>query len=281
MSAHAHDRSAAGLIRGVIAAGVGLLVLRLVVSNGYLSYVKPGMRSPLLLSAVILVGLGLWSCWATAKATDGDGSHGDHAHNDHAHHRDRTSGFILVPLAILAVGSPAALGSDMVASARRAPIEATIGPARSGRTSAPGVTRSGVPVTVVESEVDPTASLQPKPIAPPGEVVPRTVNRFVGEASLWPTMYDGVTVELTGFVAGPAERGNGFQIARFRLVCCAADALVSVADVVGDAALDGYPPDTWVRVQGQVDPTSKKGAIALNADSVSVIEQPTDPYEVG
>ena len=29
MSAHAHDRSAAGLIRGVIAAGVGLLVLRL------------------------------------------------------------------------------------------------------------------------------------------------------------------------------------------------------------------------------------------------------------
>jgi uncharacterized repeat protein (TIGR03943 family) len=57
--------------------------------------------------------------------------------------------------------------------------------------------------------------------------------------------FAGKTATLTGFVAGQASRGP--MIARFQILCCAADALRSQARLIEPGAT--YEPNTWLRVR--------------------------------
>ena len=85
----------------------------------------------------------------------------------------------------------------------------------------------------------------------------------------------GVTVQLTGFVTKRAP--GGFELARYQIACCAADASAVVVRVAG---VEGAPPrrDSWVTVTGTVHPI---GGETPRIDSVSVlaIPAPEDPYE--
>ena len=84
----------------------------------------------------------------------------------------------------------------------------------------------------------------------------------------------GVTVQLTGFVS---YVGDGeFNLVRYQIACCAADAVAAQLRVEGDSV--GLKRDTWVLVTGVHQPGTSNPAI-LNAAKVTVISAPQDPYE--
>jgi uncharacterized repeat protein (TIGR03943 family) len=85
----------------------------------------------------------------------------------------------------------------------------------------------------------------------------------------------GATIELTGFISR-IDKG-GFQLARYQIACCAADAVPAIVIVEGVA---GHPPhrDAWVKVTGDY----LRGAGDLPrfaATSVVEIPVPNEPYE--
>ena len=74
-------------------------------------------------------------------------------------------------------------------------------------------------------------------------------------------------------------------LARFKVGCCAADAFPIRVELVGNIPTD-VPPDTWVRVYGQHDPTSSRfpGETFTNVEpkfeveSYEVIQKPDNVY---
>jgi uncharacterized repeat protein (TIGR03943 family) len=89
------------------------------------------------------------------------------------------------------------------------------------------------------------------------------------------TSFNGAAVTLIGFVAGDVD--GGFELARYQISCCAADAAPIVIRVLGTS---GDPParDQWVTVTGKFQPGG--GDIPnLVATSVAQIPAPEDPYE--
>jgi uncharacterized repeat protein (TIGR03943 family) len=88
--------------------------------------------------------------------------------------------------------------------------------------------------------------------------------------------FNGNTVRLTGFVAG--SKGRGFEIARYQIACCAADAIPVVVHVLGTA---GTIPgrDGWVTVTGTFRKGGRGEIPDLVATSVVALPAPEDPYE--
>jgi len=89
------------------------------------------------------------------------------------------------------------------------------------------------------------------------------------------TSFNNAPVKLIGFVAGDVD--GGFELARYTISCCAADAAPIVVRVLGTS---GDPPwrDQWVTVTGKFRPGG--GNIPdLVATSVAQIAAPKDPYE--
>jgi uncharacterized repeat protein (TIGR03943 family) len=86
----------------------------------------------------------------------------------------------------------------------------------------------------------------------------------------------GVPVKLTGFVSKTSD-GTGFQIARYQIACCAADAVAYAVRVTGTA---GSPParDQWITVTG-IFAKSADGTPELRANGLTEIAAPEDPYE--
>jgi uncharacterized repeat protein (TIGR03943 family) len=90
---------------------------------------------------------------------------------------------------------------------------------------------------------------------------------------------DGQRADLVGFVYRPdGESADEFQVGRFLVRCCTADA-VAVSFPVQYADAANLTRDTWVDVQG----TLRAGASGaskpvLVADSVRVVDAPERPY---
>ena len=83
---------------------------------------------------------------------------------------------------------------------------------------------------------------------------------------------EGTELDLTGFVsatAGPDE----FTLTRFYVSCCAADAIPYSVTVWGG---DGYPDNTWLRVNGALE--SRDGRLELVAGSIEEVDTPENPY---
>jgi uncharacterized repeat protein (TIGR03943 family) len=81
------------------------------------------------------------------------------------------------------------------------------------------------------------------------------------------------TVELTGFVS--SDGSGEFDLARYQIACCAADAAAAVVHIVGVASMP--PRDQWVTVTGSYSPGSDLPELA--ATSLREISAPDDPYE--
>ena len=154
---------------------------------------------------------------------------------------------LLAPVLVIALVAPPALGADAVgrAGARNAAVQ----------------------------ESDVFAPL------PPGDPVEVGVAEFVQRAA-WDTTgtLDGREVALTGFTV---RRGAAVELARMTIACCAADARPQRVRLVGD--LGDPAPDTWLRVQGVLQPGSATVAAgfvpALTVTSATVVPAPPDPYE--
>jgi uncharacterized repeat protein (TIGR03943 family) len=109
-----------------------------------------------------------------------------------------------------------------------------------------------------------------------GEPVPMTLLEFGQRAfERDGVSFNGAEVDLTGFVA--QTRDDGFELARYQIACCAADATPVVVDVTG--VFGDIPQlDEWVTVTGVFqaggDPIPRLAATVVRA-----IPPPNDPYE--
>ena len=233
--------------RSLLLVVLGATAVWLWWSGEALNYVRPGLAPYLLASGAVTVLLGLLPPLGllgrqTASA-DGHGGHG---------HRGRVGWLLLVPVLVVMVVQPAALGSYAAAS----------------RSAVPGGGDGGF-----------------QPLAAPVRgAVPMPMAEFVTRAVRDPgRSLAGVRVRLTGFVApaGPGDRG--WRLTRFVIFCCAADAEALQAVVRGDPTPRAR--DQWLEVEGTwqprpaaVDDPSPPPPV-LNAEAVRPIAPPRPPYE--
>jgi uncharacterized repeat protein (TIGR03943 family) len=234
--------------RSALLVILGATVAWLWRSGAALNYIRPSLVPYLAVSAVVLVLLGLLPPVGLLRRRPA--SHGEGA--DHGHGRARVGWLLLVPVLVVVLVQPAALGSYAVNS----------------RSGAPGQSDSVF-----------------APLAPPVRgAVPMTMLEFVTRA-----LYDrnqslaGVRVRLVGFVA-PGEGDEGYRLTRFVISCCAADASALQLVVRGDQRQ--WHRDQWLEVEGQWlrrpvaaadDP--EPPLPVLTADVVRPIPQPREPYE--
>ena len=231
--------------RSVLLLALGATAVWLWRSGEALNYVRPGLAPLVLAAGVVLGALGLLPPLGLlgARAAGPAGGH---------RHRAPVGWLLLVPVLVVLVVQPAALGSY----------------AASSRSVVPGGGDGDFPPLAA-----PVRGAVPMPMA---EFVTRAV-RDPGQSLA------GVRVRLTGFVA-PAEAGDhGWRLTRFVIFCCAADAEALQAVVHGDAAPRAR--DQWLEVEGTWQP--RPAAVddpnpqppVLDADAVRPIAPPRPPYE--
>jgi uncharacterized repeat protein (TIGR03943 family) len=240
----------------VLLVVLGAMAVWLWGSGQALNYVRPGLvplvgaAGLVLLGLALLPPLGLLSPGWAGHRSDGSGDQGGHQHQHQ--HGGRVGWLLLVPVLVVLLVQPAALGSYAVSS----------------RTVVPGSGGNGQfpPLSA------PVRGAVPMPMA---EFVTRAV-RDPGQSLA------GVRVRLIGFVA-PAEGSGSYQLTRFVIFCCAADAEALQAVIRGDATPRAR--DQWLEVEGTWVP--RPAAVddppppppVLNADTVHPIAPPRPPYE--
>jgi uncharacterized repeat protein (TIGR03943 family) len=232
--------------RSLLLVVLGATVVWLWWSGQALNYVRPGL-APWLLAGGVVVGLlgllpplGLLGKETAAGHTSG-----------HHQHRGRVGWLLLVPVLVVMLVQPAALGSYAV----------------SGRSAVPGGGDGGF---------DPLA-------APVRGAVPMSMAEFVTRAVRDPGQsLAGVRVRLVGFVA--PSPGGGYRLTRFVIFCCAADAEALQAVIRGDPTPRAR--DQWLEVEGtwQPRPTAAEDdpsppPPALQVATVRPVAPARPPYE--
>jgi uncharacterized repeat protein (TIGR03943 family) len=88
----------------------------------------------------------------------------------------------------------------------------------------------------------------------------------------------GRKVDLLGFVARTDVSPEMFELGRFYITCCAADALPTLVKIdpsaVGDAS--EYRTDSWQHVSGRL--ARRNGEFIVRAESIEPVEAPENPY---
>lgn len=96
------------------------------------------------------------------------------------------------------------------------------------------------------------------------------------------SFYDGKPVDVTGFITADSEDPqNVFYVSRFVVTCCAVDAQPTGIPVYLENWQDTFAVDQWVRATGEF--TTNRSArsdqpIALDPDSITGVDQPSEPY---
>jgi uncharacterized repeat protein (TIGR03943 family) len=234
---------------------IGTVLLRLTVSGTYRRYVRVGMGPWLAVAGVTVVVLGIVTLIYVLRRPDATVDQADQA--DHAvgedtveiddrEHPDRIriGWLLLAPIAALLLVAPPTLGSFGVD--RSAAVNVHAG----GAVFKP-LPHGAAPVSMTLLEY--------------GQ---RAFDRHGSSLA-------GATVELTGFIS--RLDNGGFQLARYQIACCAADAVPAIVIVEGVA---GHPPrrDAWVKVTGAY--AGGAGDLPrFSATSVVEIPVPNEPYE--
>jgi uncharacterized repeat protein (TIGR03943 family) len=236
--------------RSVLLVALGATAVWLWWSGDALNYVRPGLAPYLLAGGVIVGLLGLLPPLGLLAA-QGAG-HPDHG--GHHRHRGRVGWLLLVPVLVVILVQPTALGSYAASS------------------------RSVVPGGDNQGEFQPLA-------APVRGAVPMSMAEFVTRAVRDPGQsLAGVRVRLVGFVAPSEGKQGGYRLTRFVIFCCAADAEALQADVRGDRTPRAR--DQWLEVEGtwiprpaaaEDDPSPPPPA--LQVDTVRPVAPARPPYE--
>jgi uncharacterized repeat protein (TIGR03943 family) len=231
---------------------IGTVLLRLTVSGTYRRYVRVGMGPWLAVAGVTVVVLGIVTLIYVLRRPDAPADHADHAaaedvdEIDGREHADRIriGWLLLAPIAALLLVAPPTLGSFGVS-----------------RSAAVNVHAGGAVFDPLPHGTNP---------------VPMTLLEYGQRAfDRHGSSLAGATVELTGFIS--RLDNGGFQLARYQIACCAADAVPAIVIVEGVA---GHPPrrDAWVKVTGAY--VRGTGNLPrFSATSVVEIPVPSEPYE--
>jgi uncharacterized repeat protein (TIGR03943 family) len=234
--------------RSVLLVVLGATAIWLSWSGDALNYVRPGLVPLVMAGGVVVALLGLLPplglLGERIPHADGDG----HSHRDGA----RVGWLLLVPVLVVLLVQPAALGSYAVSS----------------RSAVPGGGDGGFP------PLD----------APVRGAVPMTMAEFVTRAVRDPGhSLTGVRVRLTGFVAPSEGDEGGYRLTRFVIFCGAADAEALQAVIRGDPTPRAR--DQWLEVEGTwlprpaaVDNPTPPPPV-LQADLVRPVAPPRPPYE--
>lgn len=229
----------------------GATLLAVGATDLHLRYVKAEMQPLLLVAGALLLGLGLrgllrvYRDLRTERAPVEELVALPHGHHPVA----RSSWLIVLPLLVLSLVGPPALGSYAAA-------------------------RSDTRISA------PTIALPPLD-APTDGAVTLTLTEYYMRVLYDTGSLTGVRVRLTGFVT-PVE-GRWF-VTRMSLSCCAADGRPVKVLTAGQPAAVALPADSWVEVVGTVtEPERLPGdpiAVAtLQLESIRGISAPRDPYE--
>jgi uncharacterized repeat protein (TIGR03943 family) len=234
--------------RSLLLVVLGATAVWLWWSGQALNYVRPGLVTWLGVGGVVVVVLGLLPpLGLLGQETAVDSGR-------HHQHRGRVGWLLLVPVLVVMVVQPAALGSYAAAS------------------------RSAVPGGGHEGGFDPLA-------APVRGAVPMSMAEFVTRAVRDPDQsLAGVRIRLVGFVAPSEGHEGGYRLTRFVIFCCAADAEALQAVVRGDATPRAR--DQWLEVEGTWQPRPPAAEDdpsppppALHADQVRPVAPVHPPYE--
>ncbi len=233
--------------RSLLLVALGGTAVWLSWSDAALNYIRPSLEPYLLAGGMVVVLLGLLPPLGLLGRHPP--AHRD-AH-DHGGERMRVGWLLLLPVLVVVLVRPAALGSYAVSS----------------RSAVPGGGGSF-----------------PALAAPVRGAVPMAMAEFVSRALRDPGQsLAGVRVRLVGFAA-PGEGAEAYRLTRFVIFCCAADAEALQVVVRGDGTQ--RQRDQWLEVEGQWVPQPMPAADdpsplspVLTVDTVRPIAQPHEPYE--
>jgi uncharacterized repeat protein (TIGR03943 family) len=292
--------------QSIVVALLGGLLLSITLSGRFTSYVRPGFKPLLLIGGGILLTVGAvtlaMSLWADIKAdrarkhapvaaelpaAGNTNGHVDAHGHDHAN--SKAPWLILLPVLVLLLVAPPALGADAVA--RNASSQALGGQVVAAPVAADPTSKDGAGGVSggykfndgSGSATDSSGSRRTEHFpALQGTDPAITIKEFVLRALYdADNSVDGVPVTVTGFVAPPGQGyTDGYTVARMVISCCAADANPMQLHIAGDAP---FPSDTWVNAVVTVVPntaTMDNGYVpTVTLTSATPVDQPDDPYE--
>ena len=230
---------------------LGMCTAAIVVTGTFTRYVKPTLMPWLAMTAVSLVVLALSAAIRDVRTAGRRGDDADHHEADHDHaHRSAVVWLLVLPVALLGLVVPPALGA---------------------RAAEPTVT--DLPRLVL---------LRPFPALPDGRapelLLPEVVVRVNRDSA---HTLEGRLITVTGFTI---KEGDGTDLGRVVIICCAADGQLARLHLRGPAAAAAatYPEETWLRVEGTVVPRPSDVAglstPILTVSALTPIEAPRDPY---
>lgn len=220
---------------------VGVSTVMITAGGAYARYVKPSLQPWLMTAGILLALLALVSIVRDIRRGP------TAADQDHHGHRPAMAWLLLVPIALLAIVVPPAIGPQ---------------------TARPQM-----------QETTNTAARRPFPPLPDGRApelsLPDLLIRLAQDSA--GTVHDRL-VTVTGFTM---RDGDHLDLGRVVIICCAADAQLARIDLTGPAAdAAGRLPDgAWIRVEGKAataqDDSSRP---TLTVYQVEQIPQPKNTY---
>jgi uncharacterized repeat protein (TIGR03943 family) len=258
-------------VQAFVLVMLGAALIRLGATGAADNYVRPGLRPYLVAAGLLFAVLGIVGVLrdlrggeverAAAEShaqarirTHGPGARPpephDHEHDQHGWYSHGIGWLLCLPLLLLLVSPPPALGSY-----------------------AAGRTDAKVPRPVGSTSYPPLPASDPAPLA----------IRDYAVRAVWDhgRTLTGRRVILTGFVAPSVSAGNSWYLARLHIICCAADAQTAKVAVVGSPTQ--FPAGQWISVTGTwlaSDPHDLDGQVArIQAAQVRIVDQPAQPYE--
>ncbi|WP_046472396.1 TIGR03943 family putative permease subunit [Allosalinactinospora lopnorensis] len=242
------------IAQGLVAVLLGAAVLGSALSGLYVNYVKALFQPFLVLTGIVLVGLGVWVVLADLRAganEDGTGTgHDDHDGHGHDHSRAPWVAWLLVlPAVSVFVIAPPALGSYSAAETTATSAGSTRDSSLDELDGGPGPVEMKLQEFVMRAWTD--------------------ENREMA----------GREIELTGF-ATPNPDGEGWYLARLQMACCAADAVVNRVLITDEPEPE---EDSWWTVRGTwVEPEGDLESVQdhrFAVDEMTEVDNPPDPYE--
>ncbi|NKY41910.1 TIGR03943 family putative permease subunit [Nocardia cerradoensis] len=203
---------------------VGVAILRTAIDGSYLRYVKPGLHPFLLISGT---GFVVFAAISIVRDIRRSGISRDDGHG-------RAQWLLLAPAAALLLITPPALGADSVATSSRVQVAAPVAD---------------------EPELRPFPPLPDEPA--PALTIYDLANRALYDST---HSLDGREITVSGFVLAPEGESSTRQdvstidLARVLITCCVADARYISVHLSGIG--EPIAADTWLQVQGTVEPGS-------------------------
>ena len=268
---------------GMVLAMVGGAAVRLAVFGEMTDYVKPSMRPWVLLAGVVLIVVGVAGQWTVPVSDDAPSPdaadhdhHHDHdydQHHDHDHDHDdpdhdrspvtevaghhhghdpRVGLLLLLPALVFLVIRPGPLTSAL-------PLTGS-----NDSFSGPGIESLTIPTTAYVGRGASDGAVATAAVDVP-------LDRFVRALNTAPETLDGLAVRLVGQIA---TNDGVTELVRFKVFCCAADAMsVHVALAGSDLPAAG----TWVEVSGMWDGDDPLRPV-VEVATITPTEQPDNPY---